>query len=134
MSYGVGSFLRLNDQVPNSAFGAYAIYAPQNRARLVKAFDEVIAQVLGQGLTPAEIEAGKAALMQSRKLARAQDGSLAAQLDKLMFDQRDATFLAQQDDQVMAADSSSVNEALKKYLDPARFVTVYVGDFSAKKP
>ena len=134
LSYGVGSFLRLNDQVPNSAFGAYAIYAPQNRARLVKAFDEVIAQVLGQGLTPAEIEAGKAALMQSRKLSRAQDRSLAAQLDKLMFDRRDATFLAQQDDQVMAADSASVNQALKQYLDPARFVTVYVGDFAARKP
>ncbi|NDU86538.1 MAG: insulinase family protein [Ferrovum sp.] len=134
LSYGVGSFLRLNDKVANSAFGAYAIYAPQNRQRVATAFTEVIDQVLHQGLTPAEIEAGKAALMQARQLSRAQDRSLAAQLDKLLFDQRDALFLSQQDDQLMAADTQAVNQALQKYLDPAQFVQVFVGDFSAKKP
>ncbi|MDE2354949.1 MAG: insulinase family protein, partial [Betaproteobacteria bacterium] len=41
LSYGVGSYLRLNDKVRNSQFGAYAIYAPQNLARLETSFGEV---------------------------------------------------------------------------------------------
>ncbi len=131
LSYGVGSFLRLNDKVANSVFGSYAIYAPQNRGRLNKAYDEVMAQVLSQGMTEEEVAAGKKALLQSRQLARAQDGSLAAQLDKLMFDHRDATFLASQDKALEDADRATVNQALRLTLDPSRFVKAFVGDFAA---
>ncbi len=130
LSYGVGSFLRLNDKVANSVFGSYAIYAPQNRVRLNKAFDEVLNQVLTQGLTADEVAEGKKALLQSRQLSRAQDGSLAAQLDKLMFDQRDATFLAQQDKALQEANVSMVNQALQLNLDPGRLVKVFVGAFN----
>lgn len=130
LSYGVGSFLKLNDKVANSVFGSYAIYAPQNRVRLNKAFDEVLNQVLTQGLTASEVAEGKKALLQSRQLARAQDGSLAAQLDKLMFDQRDATFLAQQDKALQESDVSMVNQALQLNLDPARLIKVFVGAFN----
>lgn len=135
LSYGVGTFLRLNDQVANSAFGAYAIYAPQNRDKLQKAFNEVIDQVLKNGLTREEINAAKIALLQSRQLSRAQDGSLAAQLNKLMFDHRDFKFVQAQEDRLQALDLDHVNQALRQYVDPTHFVEMFAGDFkNAQQP
>ncbi len=131
-SYGVGTFLRLNDKVANSAFGAYAIYAPQNRDKLEKAFTEVIDQVLKTGLTGEEIKAAKTALMQSRQLGRAQDGTLAGLLNKLMFDHRDFKFVQDQDEHLQALDLDTVNQALRHYVDPSHFVEVVAGDFTTK--
>ncbi len=132
LSYGVGSYLRLNDKVRNSLFGAYAIYAPQNLARLETAFSEVVHQTLAGGVTPAEVQAAQSALMQSRRLSRAQDGTLASQLVKLMFDHRTPDFLAEFDRHLTALDAAGVNQALQHYLDPGHFVEVVAGDFAPK--
>ncbi len=132
LSYGVGSYLKLNDKVANSIIGAYAIYAPQNREKLEKAVSEVIKQVIQNGFTAEEIKAGQSALMQSRQLGRAQDGALAALLSKLLFDHRTMDFMADLDNKLMALDAATVNKVLPKYLDPDRFVEVVAGDFSRK--
>jgi len=133
LSYGVGSYLRLNDKVPNSTLGAYAIYAPQNREKLEKAFAEVMQQAVRSGFTPEEIKAGQSALMQSRQLARAQDGALAGLLAKLLFDHRTMDFVAELDARLMALDAATVNQVLPRYVDPDRFVEVVAGDFSKKR-
>ena len=133
LSYGVGSYLRLNDKVRNSTIGAYAIYAPQNREKLEKAFSEVMRQAVRSGFTPEEIRAGQSALMQSRQLARAQDGALAGLLAKLLFDQRTMDFVADLDRKLMALDADAVNRTLPRYVDPDRFVEVVAGDFSRKR-
>src|SRR3546814_18086390 len=59
-------------------FRSYAIYAPQNRERLEKAIDEELARALKDGFTNEEIKDGVAALLNYRKLARAQDSVLAS--------------------------------------------------------
>ncbi|MHB8353027.1 MAG: M16 family metallopeptidase [Burkholderiales bacterium] len=133
LSYGVGSYLRLNDKVRNSTLGAYAIYAPQNREKLEKAFAEVMQQAVHSGFTPEEIKAGQSALMQSRQLARAQDGALAGLLTKLLFDHRTMDFVADLDGKLMALDAATVNQVLPRYVDPDRFVEVVAGDFSRKR-
>ena len=133
LSYGVGSYLRLNDKVPNSTLGAYAIYAPQNREKLEKAFAEVMRQAVRSGFTPEEIKAGQSALMQSRQLARAQDGALAGLLTKLLFDHRTMDFVADLDARLVALDATTVNQVLQRYVAPDRFVEVVAGDFSRKR-
>ncbi|MDE1981055.1 MAG: insulinase family protein [Betaproteobacteria bacterium] len=133
LSYGVGSYLRLNDKVRNSQFGAYAIYAPQNLARLETSFGEVIRQVIREGVKPEEVQAAQSALLQSRQLSRSQDGTLAALLNKLMFDHRTMNFVADFDRDLAALDATAVNKALQHYLDPERFVEVVAGDFAKKK-
>ena len=133
LSYGVGSFLRLNDRLPNSQFGAYAIYAPQNLDKLEKAFFEQVRRAIQEGFTAAEITAAQSALMQSRQLARAQDGRLAGLLVKLEFSDRTMDFVANLDRQLMSLKPEQVNSVLGRYLKPDEFVETVVGDFS-KKP
>jgi zinc protease len=133
ISYGVGSYLRLNDQTRNSSFGAYAIYAPQNLSRLEAAFSEEIDRVIRQGFTPDEIDSAKSAMLQSRQLARAQDGVLAGMLVKLMHDHRNMEFVAGIDQKLKGLDVAAVNQAIHTYLDPRQFAEVVAGDFQ-KKP
>ncbi len=132
LSYGVGSYLRLNDKVRNSLFGAYAIYAPQNLAKLQKSFGEVMGQVIRDGVKPEEVQAAQSALLQSRQLSRSQDGTLVSLLNKLMFDQRTMDFEADFDRDLAGLDVPAVNRALQRYLDPGHFVEVVAGNFPKK--
>ncbi|MBU6468583.1 MAG: insulinase family protein, partial [Betaproteobacteria bacterium] len=93
ISYGVGSFLRLNDKIKNSTLGAYAIYAPQNLARLEKAFQEETDKALSEGFSDKEVKEAKQSLAQSSALGRAQDDALAGLLTKLLFDNHDMTYV-----------------------------------------
>lgn len=132
LSYGVGSYLRLNDKVRNSLFGAYAIYAPQNLAKLEASFADVMAQVIRDGVKPEEVKAAQSALLQSRQVTRSQDGALAVMLDKLMFDHRTMDFVADFDRELAGLDAAAVSGALQRHLDTGRFVEVVAGAFARK--
>ncbi len=129
LSYGVGSFLRLNDKVPNSFLGGYAIYAPQNRQKLESAFADVTTETLQSGFTAREVDDARSALMKSRDLSRAQDGHLASQLVGLMYDHRTMDFVSQQDQSLRQVTVDQVNAAMRKYVHPDQFVTVVAGSF-----
>ncbi|HEY7788728.1 MAG TPA: insulinase family protein, partial [Casimicrobiaceae bacterium] len=77
LAYGVGSGLRPASIEENSTIVYYAIFAPQNLARVEAGFSEEIARALQGGFTPAEVQNAKTALIESRSLARANDNALA---------------------------------------------------------
>jgi zinc protease len=134
LSYGVGSFLRLNDALPNSQFGAYAIFAPQNLAKLEQAFREEIARALKDGFTEKELKEAKEAVLQSRALARAQDGSLAGTFSRLLFEGRTIDFLKQREAAIQSQSLAQVSGVLPQYLKPENFVIVVGGQFTARAP
>ena len=70
-----GRQLRQGRRVPD-----YAIYAPQNLAKLQQAFNEEIARVLAEDFTKEEVEQAKSGWLQSRGVARAQDNELVGTL------------------------------------------------------
>src|SRR5256885_16827932 len=80
LSYGVGSGVSVSSKEQSASWSANAIYAPQNLQRLETAFTEEVARVLRDGFTEEELKDGKTGVMQSRRLARAQDGALAGGL------------------------------------------------------
>ncbi len=132
LSYGVGSMLHLNRDVAASDFSAYAIYAPENRVRLEQAFREELARVLRDGYSAEEVEAAKQALLQNRKLGRAQDGGLAGLLTDYTRLGRTMAFSAQSDARIAAATPDELNATLRRYLDPAQLTLVFAGDFKGK--
>ena len=133
LSYGVGSFLHLNRDVPDSNFGAYAIYAPQNRARLETAFHEELDRVLRDGYSAEEVDAARQALLQSRRLGRAQDAGLAGLLVDYLRLGRTMQFSADSDARIEAAKPAELLAALRRRVDPSQLTIVFAGDFE-KQP
>ena len=130
LSYGVGSFLHWDRDVPASEFGAYAIYAPQNRAKVETAFKEEIARVLKEGFSAEEVKAASGALLQSRRLGRAQDAGLAGLLADYMRLDRTMAFSAASDAAIASATPETLLAALRRHIDPSNLTLVFAGDFA----
>ena len=129
LSYDVRSGVDWNPDEPNSSWTVSAIFAPQNQAKVEAALREELARSIKEGFSQKELDEARGGLLNLRRLARAQDGSVAGQL---VFDQRlGRTFaFAQRVDQAIQTLSvDQVNAAWRKYIDPARVVLAWGGDF-----
>src|SRR5882672_4604966 len=131
LSYSVGSFLTADSFYPRGAFGAFAIYAPQNRARVDAALNDEIRKALAEGFTAQEVEAGKKGFLQARQLARSNDATVAGRLVSYLVLGR--TFLWDEDVErrVASLTPQAVVEALRRRIDPAKLSIVKAGDFAS---
>jgi zinc protease len=130
LSYGVGSQLQGDNFDKAGSFMTYAIYAPQNLAKLQQAFNEEIARVLAEDFTQDEINQAKSGWLQGRGVARAQDNELVAALGHWLFVGRTLAWDAEFEKKVMALDAAQIRAALRKHLVPAKFTIVKAGDFA----
>ena len=133
ISYTVGSQFNADDQDPRAAWGAYAMYAPQNVKRVETAFQEELARAIKDGFTQDELDFAKKAWLQGQAVDRTQDGGLAATLDAYLRTGRTYAYDAGLEKQVQALTVDQVNAAFRKYLDPSKLTVVKAGDF-AKHP
>jgi zinc protease len=129
-SYGAGSFVDVNSQDPVTAWGAYAIYAPQNAAKLEAAFNEEVHRALKDGFTQEELDFARKTWLQGEEAQRQEDKEIAGWLNSSLHLNRSVLFQAELEAKVKALKLDEVNAALRKYLDPARLVVVKAGDFS----
>ena len=80
LSYGAGTFFQPAALDDNSAIGLYAIFAPENLARVRTGFAEEFDRALKDGFTDPEVSSAKEAVLQQRKLRRSDDARLAGEL------------------------------------------------------
>ena len=132
LSYSSGSSFSASPLDESASFRVSAIFAPQNRERVEKAMREEIARALKDGFTAEELEAGKNGLLQSRRLARTQDRSLANRIGTYLFIKRTFAWDIELESKLASLTPQQVSEALRKYIDPAKLSLVMAGDF--KKP
>jgi len=130
LSYGVGSQFQASPLDKAGAFTAFAIYAPQNEAKLEAAFQEEIARVLKDGFEAREIAEAKSGWLQSRQVSRAQDAPLARTLATDLYIKRTLAWDAALEKKVEALTGEQVLAAMRKYLDPAKMTIVKAGDFA----
>ena len=95
------------------------------------AFKEEVARALKDGYTATELDEAKNGLVSARRLSRAQDARLAAGLASNLHLGRDFALSQRVDEAIAAASLEQVNAALRKYLQPDRFVYALGGDFKA---
>ena len=112
LSYGVGAGIGWSEDNPQSIWHLYAIFAPQNRAKVEDALRDETAHMLSDGFTEAEVKSGIQALLNQRRMA---------------FDQR-------MDEAIAGLDAETVNAALRKYFKLDEFVMVFAGDFNQLAP
>ncbi len=130
LSYGVGSRLNVDSLDKSGTFLAFAIYAPQNLARLEQAFKEEFERVLKEGFTAEEIAQAKSGWEQSRSVSRAQDNSLSGTLGHYLFIGRTLAWDAEFEKKVMALDAEQIRAAMNRHIVPAKFAVVKAGDFA----
>lgn len=129
LSYGVGSWFRASSQDDSGEFGAYAIYAPENRDKLQAAFVEEINKVIKEGFTQEELDAARSGWIQSQVVNRAQDRSLLGKLANNMRLDRDMMWDKAVEEKIMKLSVAEINQTLAKHLDPSKMVYVKAGDF-----
>jgi len=130
LSYSVGSWLNVGAQDEAGDFGVYAIYAPQNRARVEAAIREELGRTLAEGFADTEFEDGRRALLQARKVARNSDGALAGRLAGYSVIDRTMAWDEAFEKKLAALTPSQVRDALRRHIDPSKLTLVKAGDFT----
>jgi zinc protease len=133
ISYGVASFLTADPLDKDGNFGTFAIYNPQNSARLIAAYKEELAKMLTEGFTEAELKDAKSGWLQGRNVSRSQDRELVGRLSSYLFLDRTLEWDANFEKRLAALSVGEVNAAIKRWIKPENLTIVEAGDFE-KKP
>ena len=134
LSYGAGAFISAQAQDQYGTFISYAIYAPQNMDKLIRAYREEIDKIVKDGFTKEEVDAAKSGYVQSRSQGRANDQELVGTLISRRFVGRTLAWDEELERRLMALSPAEVNAVVKKYIDPKKTVMVRAGDFAKNPP
>lgn len=96
------------------------------------ALREEIARVLREGFDAREVAEAKEALLAFRRLSMAQDGTLVAMLASQAEQGDTMARTAAFFDALEALTAEQVNAAMRRHLQPDRFVVGVAGDFDAR--
>ncbi len=129
LSYSTFSSFSASPFDPSASFRISSIFAPQNRERVEQAIREELQRAVRDGFSAKEVEEGKAALLQARRLARTQDRALASRLSTYLFAKRTFEWDRDFEAKVAALTPAQLDAALRRHLDPARVSFVKAGDF-----
>ena len=129
LSYSTYSGFVASQLDPAASFRVAAIFGPQNRARVEQAMREEIERAVRDGFGADEVEAGKKALLEARRLQRSQDRALAARLSLYAYVGRTFTWDIDLESKIAKLTPQEVSAALRKYIDPAKLAIVTAGDF-----
>lgn len=129
ISYTVASQFIADSLDPLGRFQMVAIYNPENKKRVNTAISEELTRLLKEGITPAELEAAKIAILAASKQARGTDTALLAILQETIQAGRTLAFNADFEKKIKELTVETANEAFRKYIDPSKLVIVQAGDF-----
>jgi zinc protease len=130
LSYGAGSQFNAGSLDAVGQWAGFAIYAPQNLAKLESAFNEELALALKDGFKAEELEAAKTSWLQGQATSRSQDRELAGRLSQNLFAGRAMAWYGELETKVKALTADQVLAALRRHLDPAKLHRVKAGDFA----
>ena len=129
LSYSAGTFFQPSALDKNSAIGMYAIFAPENLARVRTGFSEEIDRAVKDGFTDKEVQDAKDGVMQERRLGRTEDGRIAGALSSQLFLGRTFATSGAVDAAIEKLTPQDVNAALRKYVKPSEFAFAFAGTF-----
>ena len=133
LSYDVRSPLSLSAYEPSGHWSVYAIHAPDTSARLQDVVSQELETALKEGFTDEEVQAGIQALLNFRKLGRAQDGAITASWLHMMDLNRTFAWSAEMDQRIAALTKADIDRVLRAYLTPDQMTSVLASDQAAAK-
>lgn len=132
-SYGAGSFFNASSYDDVATFGAYAICAPENLAKVEKGFYEELDRVLKDGFTQKELDDVKKGILQNNKLDRAKDARLVRTLAADLDLERSMQWDKKYEQAIRDLTLFQVNNAVKKYWLRDKISIVKAGDSEKMK-
>ncbi len=129
LSYAIGGGFSAHSIDERGSFQAFAMYAPENRDRLVEVMYEEFEKVIAEGFETEEFEAGRRGWLQQMAIRRSDDGNLAGALSGGLYLERDMFHEADFEDRVRGLTVEEVNEAVRRHFDPSRISYATAGDF-----
>jgi len=129
LSYSTYTWFSASPLDPVANFWVSAIFAPQNKARVERAVREELERALREGFGDAEVAAAKKGLLESRRLARTQDGALVARLAHYLYLERTFAWDIDFERRIAALTPGELRDALRRHLDLARLAVTMAGDF-----
>ncbi|MBL8956040.1 MAG: insulinase family protein [Myxococcaceae bacterium] len=129
LSYGVGTMMNAPPLDDGAVLMGYAIYAPQNQAKIEAGFKEELTKAVASGFTADELKLARSGILKEREQERANDAKLARELMQNLFIGRTMQFEQEVDDRIAKLDNKAIGAALKKYVDPTKLVMIKAGDF-----
>jgi len=129
LSYGVGGQFNADSIDANGSFFVYAMYAPENRGRLVEVLFEELDDAVENGFGAEEVAQGRRGYLQQLELARSDDGQLMAMLNVHLYLDRDMFYRAGFEQKVSELTAEDVTRAVRAHLDPERLSYAVAGDF-----
>jgi zinc protease len=129
LSYGVGSRILVSSFDKAGTFTSFAIYAPQNVARVEAAYKEELARALQDGFTIEEVEAAKTGYLQAQQVNRSQDAVLARTIASRLYANRTLTWDADFEKKIAALTPEQITAALRRHIVPTKITIIKAGDF-----
>ncbi len=131
ISYGVGSFLNASPLDEDGSFGVFAIYNPENSARLLAALREELAKVIATGFSANELRDAQTGWLQGRNLSRSQDRELMGRLASYLYLQRTLEWDQDFEQRVAALTPEEIQAAFVRWIKPESLSIIEAGDFAA---
>jgi zinc protease len=128
LSYGVMSMVQADPFDKQGAFLTMAITNPLNMAKVDAAIAEEIKEFIDKGASADELEGAKSGYLQSRRVARSSDATLASQLVSSLHVGRPYTYQAELDKRLGAVQPGDVKRAFEKYVNPKNLAVIQAGD------
>ncbi len=132
LSYAIGGGFNAHSIDERGTFQAFAMFAPENRDRLVEVMFEELEKIIEEGFEADEFDAGRQGWLQQMEIRRSNDGNLAGTLSSNLYLDRDMHHEADFEERVRALTVEDVNEAVRRHFDPSRISYATAGDFEAE--
>jgi zinc protease len=132
VSYGAGGGVSVDgdNKDKNSVMYIYAIYAPQNAAKVQKGFQEEIKRFIEGGVTQEELDGVIKGWVQAKAVSRAKDRELSGLINNNLYYDRDFDFHRNLEAKVKKLTVEDVNRVIKKYFkNYEKWTVVNAGDF-----
>ena len=132
LSYGVGSQFQAHPIDESGAFLTYAIFSPENRDRVVTAFQEEVAKALEEGFTQEEVDAAKSGYLDIARNQRANDTAVAGTLANNLYFNRTMDFTIEHEAKIAELTPESILAAMRRHLSVDGISIFRGGDFANK--
>ncbi|MBB5206128.1 zinc protease [Inhella inkyongensis] len=134
LTYGASSSLDLAEYGEAGSWTLSTQLAPQNRLKVEAQIRSLLAELLKDGFTAAEVERARKDMIQARLQRRASESGLSFLLGKLQEHGKDWRYTADWDARYAQVSLAEVNAALRRYLKPEQMVWSSAGDYASKPP
>lgn len=128
LSYGAGSRFNASSYDENATFGAYAICAPENLAKVEQGFNEEFKRVIKDGFTQKELDDAVKGVLQGNRINRAKDNRLVSTLTGNIDLNRTMQWDKAYEEKLRNLTVEEVNEAFRKHIKLEEISIVKAGD------